>query len=110
MTFGNLIGLIILDAVLQVLVLWYSGKMILGENKILFTDALKVTAVFVVITVPLFFSTGYIGVILLYIIGYLYTIKKYFSKTWIKSVIITIIILAVNVLIVVLINPDYFFS
>ncbi|MCK4702289.1 hypothetical protein KAT55_02920 [Candidatus Bathyarchaeota archaeon] len=109
MVFGNLIGLIIINIVLQTPALWYSGRRVLGIDKVEFKDAVKITAVYTVINAFILVYVGAMVAGLIQIIAYLYVVKKYYDTTWNKAAIISLVMISVNILITfLLMGPGLF--
>ena len=97
--FGNLIGLIIINIILQAPALWYSARNILGIDNVEFFDAVKITAIFTVVNalIQVFIGAEVAG--LVQILAYLYVVHRYFETSWKNAVLIALLMVFINIVI-----------
>lgn len=107
--FGNLIGLIIINVIMQAPALWYAGRLVLGKDRVEFIDAVKITAIFTVINaiIILYLNAEIAGIF--QIIGYLYVVRRYYETSWKNSAIIALLMVFINIVISLLLaGPGLF--
>jgi hypothetical protein len=107
--FGNLIGLIIINIILQAPALWIAGRRVLGIQRVEFIDAVKITAVFTVINafIQVFISAEIAGIF--QIIAYLYVVRRYYDTSWRNATIIALLMVFINIVIsLILAGPGFF--
>jgi hypothetical protein len=107
--FGNLIGLIIINIILQAPALWYAGRRVLGIDRVEFMDAVKITAVFTVINafIIVYLNAEIAGIF--QIIAYLYVVRRFYETSWKNSAIIALLMVFINIVIsLILAGPGFF--
>ncbi|MCW4012535.1 MAG: hypothetical protein NWF07_06020 [Candidatus Bathyarchaeota archaeon] len=107
--FGNLIGIIIINIILQAPALWYSARNILGINRVEFMDAVKITAVFTIVNLLMQIFIGAEVAEFFQIIAYLYVVRRYFETSWRNAGLIALFMLFINIVIsLLLMGPGLF--
>ena len=107
--FGNLIGLLIINILLQAPALWYSARNILGINQVEFLDAVKITAIFTFVNalIQVFIGAEVVGIV--QIVAYLYVVKRYFETSWKNAGLVALLMVFINIVIsLVLAGPGLF--
>ena len=110
MQFGNLIGLIIINIVLQAPGLWLSGRFVLGKEKVSFKDAVLITAVYTVVNTLIILYVGQEVAALVQLVSYLYIVRRYYETTWGKAAIVAVVMVLINVVIYFVLSLPGLFS
>ena len=88
---AGLIGYILVSILIQAPVLWMAGRLVVGEKRAKFMDAVIIVVLAVIANAIIGSILGQTLGGLVQLVVYLYLIVKYYETDWIKAAIIAIV-------------------